>query len=149
MLLHNSHTDNTKARENLPVAANCFHATKKLLTGPHTFIASSFNPDSKFQSNLRLINLPRQKSNAIKASVPKLFNCPGAISFFSSSPLRKLAADQRGRFRPLDELTTPWDRSRSSCKSPQTQKGFRPSAPRPARSLLSSRAVQKHTTLTP
>ena len=34
-------------------------------------------------------------------------------------------ADQRGRSRPLDELTTPWDRSRSSCKSPQTPQDFR------------------------
>ena len=31
----------------------------------------------------------------------------------------------RGLSRPLEELTTPWDRSRLSCKSPQTLQDFR------------------------
>ncbi|QNI96421.1 hypothetical protein SynRS9902_00513 [Synechococcus sp. RS9902] len=34
-------------------------------------------------------------------------------------------AGHRGLSRPLDELTTPWDRSLWSRKSPQTHQGFR------------------------
>ena len=49
-------------------------AQRNFLTGPHTFIALSFgsNLTSRFGSD----------PNAIKASVPKLFNCPGATRLF-------------------------------------------------------------------
>ena len=80
------------------------------LTGPHTFIASH----SSFNSHISAV----KNLNAIKASVPKLFNCPGAINFTLTSFQRQGFVDQRGRFQPLDEPTTPWDLSRSE---PQEQ----------------------------
>ena len=43
---------------------------RNFLTGPHTFIAISFDP--------HLTSRLGSDPNAIKASVPKLFNCPGA-----------------------------------------------------------------------
>ena len=80
----------------------------------------------------------------MKASVPKLFNCPGAISSSHFSLSGVVLADQRGRFQPLDELTTPWDRSLWSCQSPQTHKDFRPHAPQAAHNPHGSCAVQNY-----
>ena len=48
----------------------------------------------------------------MKASVPKLFDCPGSIN---NTPLPE-GADQRGLKRPLVKLTTPWVCFPSVCK---------------------------------
>ena len=104
----NSHTGNRKDRENLPVAANLllrnefFDGTSHL----HRFFISFL----KSQHKLALASL-LQESNAMKASVPKLFNCPGATTVPHSLSGDRLVG-HRGLSRPLEELTTPWDRSR-------------------------------------
>ena len=113
-------------------------AQRNFLTGPHTFIAIHSAPHltSRFGS----------EPNAIKASVPKLFNCPGATKLLFTPSQEIGWLRHRGLSRPLDELTTPWDRSRIwSRKSPQTHQGFRLiSASACALQPLGSRAVQKH-----
>ena len=94
------------------------------LTGPHTFIAFSFfdSPHTKYGKNL----------NTMKASVPKLFNCPGAINVTFTSLQKQNFIDQRGRSRPLDELTTPWNLSQSVRKDNlRSIPGSRLMAPRP------------------
>ena len=114
--LHNAHTDNSSVRENSSIAAHCFNATKKFLTGPHTFIAISFS--SKHQPCDQ-----RFKLNAIKASVPKLLNCPG--SGFAS-PFRD---DRPAVSRPPLKLTTSWDRSLNLVSTLRTLQSFRSSHP--------------------
>ena len=132
---------------------------RNCLTGPHTFIASSFtSTHSPCGSSV--------ETNAIKASVPKLFNCPG--SRFPSPSQESFSA---AASRPLVELTTPWDlspglisdavsqplveptaswdRSPSALGSLPSNKHSRTRFQQSARSPLGSRAVQNHNPYTP
>ena len=53
-LLHTAHTDNAKARENLLVVSAMLHCNLNFLTGPHTFIAISFESKSHLAMQLKL-----------------------------------------------------------------------------------------------
>ena len=90
---------------------------RNFLTGPHTFIALSFGPHltSRFGS----------EPNAMKASVPKLFNCPGAtkLLFTPSQEIGWLViAASLDRLKNLQHrgIAPFWSR-----KSPQTHQDFR------------------------
>ena len=106
---------------------------RNCLTGPHTFIASSFtSTHSPCGSSV--------ETNAIKASVPKLFNCPGSRFPTPSQEWFSAAAS-----RPLDELTTPWDRSLICRKRHRHNKALASSA-HSLRTRLSAPAQSKNIT---
>jgi hypothetical protein len=81
------------------------------LTGPHTFTASFRHSPHYPSARLRSPQSP-QGHDAVKASVPKLFDCPGAASFtpgFRGSRWR--VASQR-----LRKPTTPSVETGLGCK---------------------------------
>ena len=105
---------------------------RNCLTGPHTFIASSFT-STHSPCGLSV------ETNAIKASVPKLFNCPG-----SRFPRPLSRAGQRCGVSAALRTYNIVGSLLTSVASDTDNSSSRSHWPCPALSPLGSRAVQKH-----
>ena len=110
---------------------------RNCLTGPHTFIASSFT-STHFPCGSSV------ETNAIKASVPKLFNCP--VSRFPR-PLSR--AGQRCGVSAALRTYNIVGSLLTSVASDTDNSSSRSHWPCPALSPLGSRAVHNHNTTSP
>ena len=106
-----------KLVKTLKLQAQCFFATNNC--------CRDLTPSSLFHSAPHLTSRFGSEPNAMKASVPKLFNCPGATRLFLT-PSQEIGwlviAASRDRLKNLQHrgIAPVWSR-----KSPQTHQGFR------------------------